>query len=177
AFALGRDRGLDVVSVNPASVQGPGRVDGTARLLLAAARGRLPVFVRTTLSFVDADDCARGHALAATRGTPGERYVLSGATMTTDEVLAMLDELSGRARRRMAVPALVVERLADVVDAGARLARRDAPLCREVAVAIRHGRRYDGSRAERDLGLAYTTPERAIERTVAWFRTSGLLAP
>jgi dihydroflavonol-4-reductase len=177
AFALGRDHGLDVVSVNPASVQGPGRADGTARLLLAAARGRLPFFVRTTLSFVDVDDCARGHALAAERGTAGERYVLSGATMTTDEVLATVDRLSGGARRRAAVPARVVEWLADIAEAGARLARRDAPLCREVAVAIRHGRRYDGSRAEHELGLSYTTPERTIERTLGWFRSSGLLPP
>jgi hypothetical protein len=85
--------------------------------------------------------------------------------------------LSGGARRRAAVPARVVEWLADIAEAGARLARRDAPLCREVAVAIRHGRRYDGSRAEHELGLSYTTPERTIERTLGWFRSSGLLPP
>jgi dihydroflavonol-4-reductase len=177
AFALGRDRGLEVVSVNPASVQGPGRAEGTARLLLAAARGRLPFFVPTTVSFVDVDDCARAHVLAATRGTPGERYVLCGATMTTDEALAIVERLSDGVRRRIAVPARVVERLADVVDAGFRLAGRDAPLCREVAIAIRHGRRYDGSKAQRDLGIAYTEPERTIQRTLDWFRSSGLLAP
>ena len=33
-FATARETGLEVVSVNPASVQGPGRATGSARLLL-----------------------------------------------------------------------------------------------------------------------------------------------
>ena len=43
---IGAERGLDVVCVNPASVQGPGRATGTAKMLLAQLDGRLKVFVR-----------------------------------------------------------------------------------------------------------------------------------
>ena len=38
-----------------------------------------------------------------------------------------------------------------------------------------HGHRYDGSRAERELGLSYTAPEDTIRRTVEWARSEGLL--
>ena len=70
-----------VVAVNPASVQGAGRTGGSARLLLDLVAGRFPVVVDTWLSLVDVEDCAVGHVLAAHRGIPGERYVLSGASL------------------------------------------------------------------------------------------------
>ena len=68
---IGAERGLDVVCVNPASVQGPGRATGTAKMLLAQLDGRLKVFVDTRISVVDIDDCTRGHLLAAERGAAG----------------------------------------------------------------------------------------------------------
>ena len=175
AFALGRDLGLDVLSVNPASVQGPGRADGTARLLLAAARGRLPVATTTTISFVDVDDCARGHVLAAERGSPGRRYLLCGATMSAMEALALVDRVTGRSRRRLAVSGRVVSAAAAVVETAFRALLRDPPFCREVAAAIEDGRAYDGSLATRALGLGYTPAEETVRRTIAWFRSAGLL--
>jgi dihydroflavonol-4-reductase len=175
AFALARDLGLEVVAVNPASVQGPGRVDGTARLLIAAARGRLPFFVRTRVSFVDVADCASGHVLAATAGRPGERYLLSGATLSSENALEIVRALAGRGRRPIGLPASTVIAAAGAIEAAYRLARRDPPICREVAVAIAHGRVYDGSRATRELGLRYTPPEETIRRTLAWLRETGWL--
>ena len=175
AFALGRDLGVDVVSVNPASVQGPGRADGTARILLAAARGRLPVFVRSTISFVDIDDCGRGHVLAAERGVGGERYVLCGATLRTDAALELLRRVTGRRVRSVALPPPVVSTAAGMVEALSGLVRRDPPFCREVAAAIVHGRAYDGSKATRELGLEYTPVRETIRRTLDWLERSGRL--
>ncbi len=45
--------GVDVVCANPSSVQGPGRTEGSARLLLDLVNGRLPVLVETVISLVD----------------------------------------------------------------------------------------------------------------------------
>ncbi len=59
ALAAAREVGQDLVLVNPSSVQGPGRAGGTARFFLAFLDGRLKVFVPTTVSLVDIDDCAR----------------------------------------------------------------------------------------------------------------------
>ena len=38
-----------------------------------------------------------------------------------------------------------------------------------------HGHRYDGSRAERELGLRYTPVRETVLRTVHWARSAGLL--
>src|SRR5207253_4762196 len=89
-FTTADETGLDVVSVNPASVQGPGRVTGSTRLLLDYVNGRLKAIVDSQLSLVDIADCTEGHLLAGERGTPGERYVLSGATLSVRDGLALV---------------------------------------------------------------------------------------
>ena len=87
AFAAARAVGLDLVAVNPSSVQGPGRAGGTGRILIAYLNGKLKVFVHTRLSIVDIDDTVEAHILAAERGRPGERYVINSATLMAEEAL------------------------------------------------------------------------------------------
>lgn len=166
---------IEVVSVNPSSVQGPGRATGTGALFLAAARGKLPFLVDTTISLVDIDDCARGHLLAADRGEPGSRYVLSGGVVTVREAVRSLNRILGRTTSPWLLQPRAVTAIAPVVDAAFRAAGRQAPLCAESARVLMHGHRYDGSRAERELGLRYTTIEETLSRTVEWFGAEGLL--
>src|SRR5437764_8342339 len=94
-FAAGRETGVELVCLNPASVQGPGRATGSARLLLDYLNGRLKAVVDSKLSLVDIADCTQRHLLAASRGKPGERYVLSGATLTVREGLALVARIAG----------------------------------------------------------------------------------
>ena len=95
AFAAARRAGVELVSINPSSVQGPGRAGGTGRIMIAYLNGRLRAFVDTPISIVDIADCVEGHVLGAERGVPGERYVLNGVTMTSREALEIVSELSG----------------------------------------------------------------------------------
>ncbi len=173
--AFAEARGLDVVVVNPSSVQGPGRATGTGAILLAAARGRLRLVVDTHLSLVDIDDCARGHLLAAERGRSGARYLLSGATLSMDGAVELLSRVVGRTLRPRRIPPLLLTPGAAVVEAACRVLGKTPPLCREMARVIRFGHRYDGSLATRELGLEYTPVEETLRRTVEWFRSEGLL--
>jgi dihydroflavonol-4-reductase len=171
----GPELGLEVVCVDPSSVQGPGRAAGTAGLLLAAARGRLPLAFDAWLSFVDVDDCALGHVRAAELGRPGERYILSGASVRVRRALDVLRGVTGRRSRTWFVPRRSVLPAAAVVEAAARAMGRTPPVCREIVKAGLHGHRYDGSKATRELGLVYTRLEGTLHRTVDWFVAQGLL--
>lgn len=173
AFDGARD--VEVVSVNPSSVQGPGRATGTGSLLLSAARGATPVLVDTTFSLVDIDDCARGHLLAADRGVPGERYVLSGAVLTVRQIVRLIDGIIGRRRRPWFVRPDLLTALAPVVAAGFGIFGKRPPLCPEAAQVLLHGHSYDGRKATRDLGLVYTPVEDTLGRAIEWFREEGLL--
>jgi dihydroflavonol-4-reductase len=175
AVAAAAQIGQEVVSVNPSSVQGPGRASGTGRILLAFLDGRLKVFVQTHVSMVDIGDCIEGHLLAAERGVPGERYLLNGMTLTITEALALAADVAGVERSPRLVPRAVANVAAGAVEGAFRLARRSPPVCREMVRTLLHGHRYDASRAERDLGIRYTSPRETVRRTVEWARAEGLL--
>jgi dihydroflavonol-4-reductase len=167
--------GLDAVCVNPSSVQGPGRTGGTGRILLAMLDRRLPVFIDTRISVTDIADAAEGHLLAAERGTPGRRYVLCGATLTSAEAFDLLSRVSGREVRPRIVPGAVASAAGALVEPVFRAARRHPPFCRAMARTLLHGHAYDGSRAAAELGLPYTPVEETLRRTLAWARAEGLV--
>jgi dihydroflavonol-4-reductase len=124
---------------------------------------------------VDIADCVEGHLLAAERGTNGERYVLNGMTLTISEALALATDVAGVERSPRLVPRRLATVAATIVERAFRLARRHPPLCREMVDTLLHGHQYDGSRAERELGLRYIEPRETVRRTVDWARSEGLL--
>ena len=175
ALRTARESGQDIVCVNPSSVQGPGRAGGTGRFLLLFLDGRLKVFVDTNISLVDIDDCVAGHLLAAERGAAGERYLLSGIRLTITEALSLAAEVAGVD----ATPRLAPRALATIggacVEAAFKVRGKQPPVCREMVRTLLHGHRYDGSRAERELGQRYTPVTETLRKTIDWARAEGLL--
>lgn len=175
ALEAGRRLGVEVVVVNPTSVQGPGRADGTARLLLLAMQGRVVPVIDTRVGLVDVDDCAEGHVRAAERGTAGERYLLCGANPSMRELFGALRRALGRRVHPVFLPGAALSAAGELGEAFGRLTGRIPPVCRDLARSGRHGHRFDGSRARRELGLAYTPLEETLRRLAAWFEAAGLL--
>jgi len=77
--------GHDVVTAHPGAIYGPSPVESNAlgrtsfnRVLLSALRGRITRYLTFPVSWVFAEDIARGCILALDRGVPGERYMLDG---------------------------------------------------------------------------------------------------
>ena len=176
AFAAAHRTGVEVVAVNPSSVQGPGRTTGNGKLIVDYVNGKLPVFVDTYLSVVDIADTTEAHILAAERGRPGARYVLNGATLTSAEALELLDSITGVKHRVRIVPPAVAMSAAGALEAAYALRGRVPSLCRARIRTFLHGHQYDGSLAERELGLVYTPVEETFRRTIEWARSEGLVS-
>ncbi len=77
--------GHDVVTTHPGAIFGPSPVASNAlgrtsfnRVLLSALRQRITRYLTFPVSWVFADDIARGCILALDRGVSGERYMLDG---------------------------------------------------------------------------------------------------
>ncbi len=167
-------REIEAVAVNPSSVQGPGRADGSALLLRYALGTRRPVVIDTTLSIVDIDDTARAHLAAAIRGRPGQRYLISGASVGIREVVAMLGEAADRLIDPIVLPRWAGES-AYPVAAAAGLIGGDQPVCIEMLRTLLHGHRFDASRSIDELGIAYTPLDDTLERTVEWLADEGFV--
>lgn len=175
ALAAGARTGVEVVALNPSSVQGPPRASGNGAIVIAYLNGRLRAFVDTHVSIVDVRDVVQAHLLAADRGRPGERYVLNGATLTSREALEIIRALSGLRDRVVMVPPALARGIATALDAALRLRGRTSPICRARVDTILHGHRYDGSRAERELGVVYTPVVETFRRTIGWAVEQGLV--
>jgi dihydroflavonol-4-reductase len=170
---LDLDPGIEVVIVNPSSVQGPGRASGTGELILDVINGRLRVLADTSLSIVDIDDCARGHLLAAEHGRDRRRYVLNSFTFGAVDAVEMISSVIGGRLDVRFVPPWLVRAAAPLADF-LRWLRIPIPFCGEMIATVAHGHRYDGTRASEELGLEYTEPGPFMERLVEWFRSEGL---
>ena len=169
--------GVELVCLNPSSVQGPGRTTGTARWLIRYANGRLHWLVDAPVSLVDIADCAEAHLLAATRGDPLHPYVISGPTQRISEMVRTLGTVAGRSHPLHFLPAGPAVAAASVAGLGFRAARRRAPVCREMLRTLAHGHAYDGAPAARELGFTYTSLEETLRRALAWYIESGLVRP
>ena len=175
ALQAGEREGVEVVAVNPSSVQGPGRAGGTGRIMIAYLNGKLRAFVHTNISIVDIRDTIQGHLLAADKGEPGRRYVLSGATLRSSEALEIVSGMTGVVEKPRFLPPSVAQAAASAVETGFKVARKHPPVCRAMVRTMLHGHRYDGSRATRELGLAYTPVEDTFARTIEWALEAGLV--
>jgi dihydroflavonol-4-reductase len=175
AFREARRLGIELVAVNPSSVQGPGRATGNGKLIIDYVNGRLRAFVDTYVSIVDIADTVEGHVLAAAKGRAGRRYVLNGATIPSTEALRIAAEVSGVSVPVRMVPPTLARAAAAVAEGVARARGRTTSLCRARVRTILHGHRYDGSRATRELGLDYTPVPDTFRRTIEWAAAEGLV--
>lgn len=175
AFEAADRRGVDVVAVNPSSVQGTGRTGGSTRLLRYALTSRRPWLFETSVAIVDIADCTSGHLAAADRGRTGERYLLSGATVKVSEAVAM----AARAADVTVTPRWIGEGTVRTLGRpGARLAswiRPSAGVCPALIDTLLHGHRIDASKSERDLGMTYRPLEDTLVDAVASLRREGLI--
>jgi dihydroflavonol-4-reductase len=175
--ALVAERGLPAIVVNPSTPVGPGdrKPTPTGRVILEAARGRIPGFVDTGLNIAHVDDVATGHLLAAGRGRVGERYILGGANMPLAEILAEVARLAGRPPPRLAVPYWLAYPAAVAAELGARITGR-VPLATRDSVRMSRKKMYfTSAKAERELGYRPRPARAAIADAVAWFKANGYL--
>jgi dihydroflavonol-4-reductase len=170
--------GLPVVIVNPSTPAGPRDIKPTptGRVILDAARGRMPAYVDTGLNLVDVRDVAQGHLLAAEKGRTGERYVLGNRNMTLKEIFDALAEITGIPSPRVKLPHWIPIAVAAVDTGIARLLRREPRVPLESARMARHRMWFDSGKAVRDLGFPQSPVEGALARAVAWFRENGYAA-
>jgi dihydroflavonol-4-reductase len=169
-------RGLPAVVVNPSTPIGPAdrKPTPTGQIIVDFLRGRMPAYLDTGLNFVDVEDVAEGHWLAALKGRVGQRYILGNRNMSLREFLEALAKVSGRRAPRVRLPYLPVLGAAYVDEAVSRWVTKRAPRIPVMGVKMSHHYMYfDPSKAVRELGLPQRPVEDAIKRAVIWFMEMG----
>jgi nucleoside-diphosphate-sugar epimerase len=169
--------GFDVVSTHPGAIFGPSPVASNAlgitsfnRALLSALRGRITQYITFPVSWVFADDVARGCILALDRGVAGERYMLDGwpdDVVSTAEACNRICEIAGLSHRVVDVapsddPALV-EMFGPTLVAIAFKLAANPPERGELRQSKTHKR----------LGYEPMSLDEGLKRTATWLRDIG----
>jgi dihydroflavonol-4-reductase len=169
--------GTDIVIVNPAAPVGPrdAKPTPTGRLVLDAARGRMPFYVATGLDVVHVDDVGEGHVLAFERGRSGRRYVLGGENLSLKSILALIAELTGRRGPWCGLPHAAVLPAAYVAEAWARLGGRTPTITVAGVELSRHRMYFSHRRAAAELGYRARPARDALADAIQWFGDHGYL--
>ncbi len=169
--------GLPVVIVNPTAFYGPydSHPSSGTQILLIAKR-QMPAYIEGLINVIDVRDVAMGMVMALERGRVGERYILGNLNTTQGQLNRMIAEAAGVSPPRMRVPFQVARWGSKVMEWGFTRLLRRPPLAPAFFVeAIAEFRRYDSSKAIRELGLPQSPVEGAIRDAVQWFRQQGYL--
>ncbi len=170
-------KGRDVVSTHPGAIFGPSPVASNAlgmtsfnRVLLSAARGRIERYIKFPVSWVFAEDIARGCILALDKGVAGERYMLDGRpedVVSTAEACNRMCRVAGLDHHVVDVEASDDPELEKVFGptlvAIAKKAARGTPTRRTL----------EDSKTYKRLGYSPISLDEGLATTYEWFRAIG----
>jgi dihydroflavonol-4-reductase len=170
-------RGLPAVIVNPSTPIGPRdvRPTPTGRIIVEAAKGRIPAFVDTGLNLVHVDDVASGHLAALRQGKVGERYILGGQNVLFSQMLADIAGLIGRRPPSVRLPWQALVPVAFAAEAVAHLTGREPFATLNGVYMARHRMFFASTKAECALGYSARPYMQGIEDALRWFRENGYL--
>jgi dihydroflavonol-4-reductase len=170
---LVREQRLPIVIVNPSTPIGPYDVKPTptGRLILDAARGRMPAYVDTGLNIVHVDDVATGHLAAFHRGEIGERYILGGENLMLKDILGRIARITNRRPPRVRLSQSAVMPIAY---ASEFMARVTGGWWQPQATVdgIRMSKKlmfFSSDKAMRDLNYHPRPADEALQDAVEWF--------
>ena len=169
-------RGVPVVTVRPTLPVGPGDRHRTppTRMLVDFLAGRNPAFLESELNLIDVRDVARGHILAAERGTSGRAYLLGNQTFRLSELLALLERLTGARMPDRRVPYALALAAAGVSELVADFVSGRPPTAPLAGVRLAHRLRlHDPCAGAVALGLPLTPIETALSDAIAWLIAEG----
>lgn len=168
---------LPAIIVNPTTPIGPRdiRPTPTGRILLDAARGKIPAYVDTGLNFAHVDDIAEGHLLAFERGLIGERYILGGQNLMLQDLLTSIAGLTRQRAPWLKLPRGPLFPLAFGAEAIAHLTGKEPLLTLDGLRMSRYRMFFTSAKAERDLGYHSRPYLEGVIDALTWFRDAGYL--
>jgi len=162
--------GLPVVIVNPSIVIGPEDYGPTSggQHLKDLIEGRIPGVLPMGLAYVDVRDAADGHLLAAEKGRPGERYILSAHNRTLEEFFREACAIAGVRPPRWRVPLPLAYAGAFVFENLSAATGRPPRVTRDVLRVAHRYSWFDAHRARTELAWSPRPLAQTLAETIEW---------
>lgn len=171
-------QGLDAVIAIPTEPLGPGDDSLTppTQMILDFANGKTPAYIDCVLNFVPVESLADGLIAARDRGRRGNRYLLGGENIAMQDLLALIEQATGRPVPKTKMPYWVAL-AAGVVDTKIVAALTGKPPKAPLTGVRLAGRQasFSSEKAARELGWRAAPAEPALKTMLDWAKEQGLL--
>ncbi len=171
------DRGLDSVIVCPTGFIGPYdyKISIIGKTINEFAKKKLKFLINGAYDFVDVRDVAIGSILACDKGKTGESYILSGERVTINELMLMLEDVTGIKTLRYEVPIWLAKFVATFSQLYCRLTKAEPYLTRYSIYTLLSNSNISHKKATRDLGYLPRPIKNSVADSIQWFKDSGIL--
>ena len=170
-------QGQEVVIAVSCAILGPNDFipSRMGRVVRDFAEGKMRAYIPGGFDFVAARDIVAGHVLAMDKGKVGQRYIFSTRFVEVDELMQILERVTGRARPSLRLPPTVMAGIAQVSSFVLTNFFPGTPQ-RFTPAAVRllqMRRRADTGRAQRELGYQPSSIEDALREAYEHFVERG----
>ena len=147
----------------------------TGRIIVDAAKGRIPAYIDTGLNIVHVHDVAIGHWLAYEKGVIGERYILGGEDKSLNEILNIIARLCKKEPPKYKLKRELLFPVAAGMELLAKVTGREPLLTIDALLMAAKKMYFSSSKAHKELGYTARPAETAITDALAWFKTNKYL--
>jgi dihydroflavonol-4-reductase len=165
-------QGFSVVAVCPSFTLGPDDPVGAPanKLIKALVDGKLRFTLPVGFGCLDVRDFANAVVLAAERGRSGQRYLISGHNVTTNQLLAQAAAIAGVRAPRFEPPRFLLDAAVRVLGIVSKIRKKPAPITPEVLDVVGRYAWYKTTRARTELGWEPRPLQQTLEDTIRWLR-------
>jgi dihydroflavonol-4-reductase len=170
------EKGLSAVMVNPTVVMGARDVHlHGGQLIRDVKRGLAPLYLDSWINVVYVGDVVYGHIQAAKKGRVGERYILSGENLKTQEAFKRIANIVGGLSPMVRVPFLFAQATARVCDLFSSLTNLRPLITPELITAAKYENPYTAEKAIKELDYRITPFEVAVREAYEWYVANKMI--
>jgi dihydroflavonol-4-reductase len=169
--------GLQVVVVNPTTVIGAHDIKPTpsGKMILDIVTGKMPGYFDGGANFVDVEDVACGHVLAAQKGKPGERYILGNKNMKWKEYYQLIADLAKVEPPKRKLTPRIGLAMGYIYHVSGNIAQSPPLLTGPMVKMLSMYGYFNCSKAMKELGMPQTSIKTTITKAINWYRENGYL--
>jgi dihydroflavonol-4-reductase len=170
-----KSHSLPVVLILPGVIVGPRDAGPTpsGQFLLDYMHRRIPAVIKGGMCIVDVRDVASAMVEAVDKGRSGERYIIGGHFMMMEELLRILEEVTGIPGPKWKAPNFLAGVAGHLAVLQSRMSGKPPTITPDTVRMIQGKKRLDSTKAIRELGVQFRAPRDTAVDTVAWFKEHG----
>jgi nucleoside-diphosphate-sugar epimerase len=169
-------KGLHTVTVNPSRIYGPGLerhsngVNRFIQMILNHKVSCMPWRMKTTANYAYLDDVVNGHILAMKKGVEGERYILGGENISFRQFTDIINSHLKSKRHFIRIPTALLKTWGLYELNKAKIHRTEPFVTPALIGRANLDKKFDCSKAEKQLGYTITHFEDAIKNTIDFLK-------